>query len=141
MRPTINPDLRRQSENISSAIERYLNSGGVIDDCSAPGRPLDTITHYNGRAVNRATSARGGSAGRAPAVYLSATERPNYLSTSEFCRSAAAKDSLLAISRTHWWRGVHLGTYPSPDFVIGRTALWRREKIVELAEKLAKRES
>ena len=43
MRPTINPDLRRQSESISSAIEHYLNSGGVIDDYSAPGRPLATF--------------------------------------------------------------------------------------------------
>lgn len=138
MRPAINPTLVTESQRIARQIAEFQASGGVIEDCTAPGcRPLNTPTAYNGRPVSRERSARGGATGRRTVpIRLSATEHSKYISTAEFCRSPGTKDSLLPLSRTHWWRGVHNGTYPSPDFVIGRTALWRRDQIAAIAEKL-----
>lgn len=49
-------------------------------------------------------------------------------------RSRDAIPPLIPVSRSSWWQGVKIGTYPKPVKLGPRTTAWRRDKIFNLIE-------
>ena len=50
-------------------------------------------------------------------------------------RSRDAIPPLIPISRSSWWQGVKIGTYPRPVKLGPRTTAWRRDFILNLIER------